>query len=102
MTAGAVTFCVFSARVDEAKQWAIGDWLVDGKRHYGDGLYDRAAEITGLSESILQTYKSMSDSFELCLRKQDLGYSHHKEVASIKQIVEKGGKLGGVRGDATP
>ncbi len=26
-------------RVDEAKQWAIGDWLVDGKRHYGDGLY---------------------------------------------------------------
>jgi hypothetical protein len=23
-------------RVEEAKQWAIGDWLVDGKRHYGD------------------------------------------------------------------
>ena len=35
-------------RVEEAKQWAIGDWLCDGKRHYGDGLYKRAAEITGL------------------------------------------------------
>ena len=40
-------------RVDEAKQWAIGDWLVDGKSHYGDGLYKRAAEITGQSEGHL-------------------------------------------------
>jgi len=27
---------------------ALGDWLCDGKRHYGDGLYKKAAKITGL------------------------------------------------------
>ena len=43
-------------RVDEAKQWAIGDWLVDGKRHYGDGLYKQAAEITGLDEGQLRKF----------------------------------------------
>ena len=44
-------------RVDEAKQWAIGDWLVDGKRHYGDGLYKRAADITGLTEGTLRNLR---------------------------------------------
>jgi N6-adenosine-specific RNA methylase IME4 len=67
-------------RVDEAKQWAIGDWLVDGKRHYGDGLYKRAAEITGLTEGTLRNDK--------------LRWYHHSEVASIKQIADdKKGKL---------
>ena len=37
-------------RVDEAKQWAIGDWLVDGKKHYGDRLYERAAGVLGYDE----------------------------------------------------
>lgn len=81
-------------RVDEAKQWAIGDWLVDGKSHYGDGLYKRAAEITGLSESHLRTYQSIADRFQLCLRKHNLGWSHHNEAASIKTIgTDADGKL---------
>ena len=64
----------------------------------GDGLYKRAAEITGLSESALQTYKSMADSFQLCLRKQELGFSHHREAASIKQIAtDADGRLYGLR-----
>ena len=32
-------------QVDEARQWAIGDWLCDGKKHYGDGLYKRATRV---------------------------------------------------------
>lgn len=80
--------------VDEAKQWAIGDWLVDGKRHYGDGLYQEASKILGLDENQLRHYKSLSDTLELCLRKHDLSWSHHKEVSSIKKIVtNKNGKL---------
>ena len=55
-------------RVEEAKQWAIGDWLVDGKRHYGDGLYKRAAEITGLTEGTLRNYASISSQLELSYR----------------------------------
>ena len=81
-------------RVDEAKQWAIGDWLVDGKRHYGDGLYKRAAEITGLDESTLRTFASIAGRFELLLRNNKLTYNHHKEAGSIKQIAQdKKGKL---------
>jgi len=81
-------------RVDEAKQWAIGDWLVDGKQHYGDGLYKRAAEITGLNAGTLRDYAWVSGEFELSLRKDKLTYNHHKEVASVKQISEdEDGKL---------
>jgi N6-adenosine-specific RNA methylase IME4 len=75
-------------RVDEAKQWAIGDWLVDGKSHYGDGLYKQAAEITGQSEGTLRQYASLSSQFELLARTNNLSYRHHYEVASIKTIVE--------------
>jgi len=73
-------------QVDEARQWAIGDWLADGKRHYGDGLYKRAAEITGLTEGTLMSFASMSTAFELSLRRENLCYGHHKEVQGIKQI----------------
>ena len=73
-------------RVDEAKQWAIGDWLVDGKRHYGDGLYDEAEKILGYDKGSLQNFKSISDSFQISLRNENLTWNHHKEVSSIKQL----------------
>jgi hypothetical protein len=61
---------------------------VDGKRHYGDGLYKRAAEITGLVEQTLRHHASMSDQFELLRRRNNLSFYHHCEVASLKQIAE--------------
>lgn len=80
-------------RVDEAKQWAIGDWLVDGKRHYADGLYEKASKILLIDDNQLRHYKSVSERFELCLRKHNLLWSHHKEVASLKHIENLNGKL---------
>jgi N6-adenosine-specific RNA methylase IME4 len=80
-------------RVDEAKQWAIGDWLVDGKSHYADDLYKKAGEILGLDQSILRHYKSLSGRFKLCLRKHNLSWNHHKESASIKKIEIHNDKL---------
>jgi hypothetical protein len=81
-------------RVDEAKQWAIGDWLVDGKRHYGDGLYKEAEELVGFNSSVLMNLKSIADSFKISLRNENLTWSHHKEVSSLKLIKEdKKGKL---------
>ena len=75
-------------RIDEAKQWAIGDWLVDGKRHYGDGLYKQAAGITGLAEDSLRAYASLAGRFQLCNRLHSLTWKHHREVASVKEIHE--------------
>ena len=80
-------------RVDEAKQWAIGDWLVDGKRHYGDGLYERAAGLLGVHISTLKNLKGLSEKFEMSRRHDLLPWGHHYEVASIKSIEEGNGKL---------
>ena len=59
-----------------------------------DGLYDRAAKITGLDDGTLRQFASMADNFELLSRDNNLSYTHHKEVASIKPIIElRNGKL---------
>ena len=67
---------------------AIGDWLIDGKRHYGDGLYVLAEKVTGLDERTLEGLKQIADRFEITLCNVNLQWSHHKEVASIKKIEE--------------
>lgn len=81
-------------RVDEAKQWAIGDWLVDGKRHYGDGLYKEAGRILGLEYQYLSQCKNLSERFQIIDRSINLSWRHHYEVTSIKQVEElEDGKL---------
>jgi len=83
-------------RVDEAKQWAIGDWLVDGKKHYEDDVYKKASQVIGLDETTLRNYKYISElyKYELSLRNDNLYWQHHKEVASLKTIKETAdGKL---------
>ncbi len=72
-------------RVDEAKQWAIGDWLVDGKSHYGDGLYKEATKVLGIDEQQLRRFKMQSDRFPLLQRCNNLSWGHHYEVVSLKK-----------------
>jgi N6-adenosine-specific RNA methylase IME4 len=73
-------------RVDEAKQWAIGDWLVDGKRHYGDGLYEKAEKILAIQKGTLWNLKSIATLFEFSLRNENLSWYHHNTIASLKKI----------------
>lgn len=73
-------------RVDEAKQWAIGDALVEGKRHYGDGVYREAENVLDIPHRTLENLKQISDKFEITRRHVNLTWSHHYEVASLKQI----------------
>lgn len=81
-------------RLDEAKQWAIGDWLVDGKTHYGDGLYSEASKLLGIGENDLSRFKRISDLFEISRRRLNLSYSLYIEVASLKTIAnDKKGRL---------
>jgi len=82
-------------RVDEAKQWAIGDWLVDGKRHYGDGVYEKAAKVLGYQEQSLKQFKGMASLYgDQKFRRLNLSWAHHQEVASLKTIEEtEDGKL---------
>ncbi len=81
-------------RVDEAKQWAIGDWLCDGKKHYGDKVYKNAADILDYTPKSLREFKSLSERFELSRRLDSVMWGHHYEVASLKLVEEKlDGKL---------
>ena len=66
----------------------------NGKQHYADGLYKRAAEVTGFNDGTLRQFASLSSQFELLCRHNTLSYQHHREVASIKLIAEDAkGKL---------
>lgn len=85
-------------RVDEAKQWAIGDWLVDGKSHYGDGVYDQASEKLWFEYNVLARYLRISALFEISLRKLNLTWAHHNEVSSIKQTEKEYNKEGAPTG----
>jgi hypothetical protein len=77
-----------SARNTSKAKKVIEQWAI------GDGLYKRAAEITGLTEGTLMNYVSMSNGFQFSRRRENLTFRHHQEVASIKQIAEdKSGKL---------
>lgn len=75
-------------RVDEAKQWAIGDWLVDGKRHYGDKVYERASKLLGYDYQNVAKFSRLSQLYEIKRRRLNLGFNHHYEAASIKQTEE--------------
>ena len=72
--------------VDEAKQWAIGDWLCDGKRHYGDNVYKEAEKILGIGYQYLSQQKNLSDLFEFIDQSINLSWRHDYEVASLKSI----------------
>lgn len=80
--------------VDEARQWAIGDWLNDGKSHYGDRLYEQATKITQDKSQALENHAWLARLFEISTRVENLSWTHHREVAGIKNIAKAAdGKL---------
>lgn len=75
-------------RMRDGIQWAIGDWLNYGDEHYADeGRYEAAAELTGLKRGYLQNLKSISRTFAITKRFQDLSWSHHALVAGFSEDV---------------
>ena len=68
--------------VEGSVQWWIGDWLNYGERKYGE-IYAQAIEATGLSYQTLADNKWVSGQIETSLRKENLSFNHHKEVASL-------------------
>lgn len=60
----------------------IRDFLFTGKYTYPK-VYDELEEITGLDRSTLWNYKSVAANVDSSLRNEDLGFSHHREVASL-------------------
>lgn len=65
-----------------ASPWWIGDWAAYG-HHYGE-RYQRAQQITGLSYSTIANYVSVVRSVQSSRRRENLSWSHHAEVVSLK------------------
>ena len=52
------------------------------------GMYDDIAEETGMAKQTLKDTKWVSENVESSLRKDNLSFNHHKEVASLPRLSE--------------
>jgi len=69
--------------MERALQWAIGDLIVHAETVWGQ-TYDEIAEITGYSKNTLPDFAYVARHIRFSLRHENLTFSHHKEVASLK------------------
>lgn len=63
-------------------EWALGDAMNFAEHRYGD-TYAQWADETGLSENTLATIKWVAGAVESSRRREDVGWSHHREVAAL-------------------
>lgn len=61
---------------------------MDGKSHYGDGLYQEAEKVLGIDKRTAEDLKMISERFQITERSVNVTWSHHRQVASIKTIEE--------------
>jgi len=67
-------------------RWAIGDWLVEGEKQFGEKAYEEAEQITGWERGSLYNVVWVVKRFrEPSLRSEtSLKWSHFKELARIQ------------------
>jgi len=70
---------------ERAMMWWIGDWVTYGERAYGE-MYAQALDATDYSYQALRDAAYVSSRFELSRRRDNLSWSHHREVASLEPI----------------
>jgi len=70
------------AHIQKRVHWWIGDWLNYGECTYGE-MYAQALDETGYSYSTLATDKWVTDKIEPSRRRENLRFSHHREVAGL-------------------
>lgn len=70
--------------IEKGRMWWIGDWLNYGEKKYGE-MYTQAMEETGAAYDSLAAAKWVCSEIEFCRRRQNLTFSHHKEVAGLSE-----------------
>ena len=69
---------------DRHLSWLIGDWWNAGKRKWGEGP-EHAAR-AGLNYQSCRSAGTIAKKFPLCLRRNKLEWSHHKEVLALPPV----------------
>ena len=70
----------FLVKVDQARQWWLGDWWAACK--WGDG--QKACEEIGVEYDNARHCGKVATTFQMGRRRPNLSFSHHNEVAYIK------------------
>ena len=78
------------ARYQKGLMWLVGDWLNAGDH---EGYVERgrladACERFGIAYDTALQASRVAAAFKSCLRRQDLGWHHHKEVANHEQAAD--------------
>lgn len=71
------------ARAEGAVHWWIGDWLNYGEQKYGE-KYAQALDGTGFAYQTLRADAYVASRIELLRRRNNLSWSHHREVAALE------------------
>lgn len=69
-------------RTTRAVQWWVGDWLAHGEHKWGE-KYAQGEARTGIDEKTLQNYNFVSRGVQNSRRRENLSWSHHREIASL-------------------
>jgi hypothetical protein len=72
-------------RAHSMLQFAIGDWMIEMLKRFGDDAY-QMFEALGVSEEARQQYLRVSERVALERRRDALSWSHHREVARLDDI----------------
>jgi hypothetical protein len=70
--------------VSSASAWALGDWLLFGRRTFGR-RYRVALQETNLDYQTLRNYAWVAGRIEPARRRHALSFQHHAEVASMTE-----------------
>jgi site-specific DNA-methyltransferase (adenine-specific) len=73
----------FIRKAEGAVHFWIGDWLNYGEQKYGE-TFSQAIDETNYDYGTLRNDKSVASRVELSRRRDNLSWSHHAEVASLK------------------
>src|SRR3954469_2481785 len=72
------------SRITNASPWWLGDWLIYGRRAYGE-RYKAALDVTVLDYQTRQIYAWVARKFPVSRRRDRLSFQHHAEVASLAE-----------------
>lgn len=70
--------------VDGAVQWWIGDWLRMGEELFGEEHAQALDLDTSWDQRTLEQMRWVSDKVSVAVRRGDLSWAHHREVAALE------------------
>jgi len=68
-------------RMEDSKQWWIGDWWNRLDRKYGES--QKICDDVGLNITTTKACGNVANRFEIGRRRPDLSFNHHREVCSV-------------------